>query len=211
MDYSMWNDLRFALRTLRRSPGFTLLAVLSLALGIGANTAIFSLVYQVALRSLPVRDPEALFSLATDDYSFGTTRRDNNQSVFSYPMYEALREHNEAFTGVIAQVSFPATLAYGGDAVRTTAEVVSGNFFEVLGVRPALGRLLIRSDDAVPGQNPAIVLSYAYWVGHLGADPRVLNSQMSMNGQPVLVAGVAPRGFRGLLSGSDPDFLRRYR
>ena len=203
----MWNDLRFALRTLRRSPGFTLLAVLSLALGIGANTAIFSLVYQVALRSLPVRDPDALFSLATDDYSFGTTRRDNNQSVFSYPMYEALRDHNVAFTGVIARVSFPATLAYGGDAVRTTAEVVSGNFFEVLGVRPALGRLLIRSDDAAPGQNPVIVLSYAYWMAHLGADPRILNSQMSMNGQPVLVAGVAPRGFRGLLSGSDPDFF----
>jgi predicted permease len=207
MDHAMWNDLRFALRTLRRSPGFTLLAVLSLALGIGANTAIFSLVYQVALRSLPVRDPDSLFSLATDDSNFGTTRRDNNQSVFSYPMYQAIRDHNEAFTGVIARVSFPATLTYGGDATRTTAEVVSGNFFEVLGVRPALGRLLIRSDDAALGQNPAIVLSYAYWVGHLGADPRILNSQMSMNGQPVLVAGVAPRGCRGLLTGSNPDFF----
>jgi predicted permease len=202
----MWNDLRFALRTLRRSPGFTVLAVLSLALGIGANTAIFSLLYQVVLRAVPVRDPGSLFSLESDDNNFGTTRRDNNLSVFSYPMYKALRDRNEAFSGLVARVGYPATLASGDEALRTTVEVVTGNFFEVLGVHPALGRLLAPSDDA-PGQNPVVVLSYAYWIGHLGADPRVLNSRMLMNGQPVLVAGVSPRGFRGLLTGRDPDFF----
>ena len=202
----MWNDLRFALRTLRRSPGFTVLAVLSLALGIGANTAIFSLLYQVVLRAVPVKDPGSLYSLESDDNNFGSTRRDNNLSVFSYPMYKALRDRNEAFSGLIARVGYPATLASGSEAVRTTAEVVTGNFFAVLGVEPALGRLLVPSDDA-PGQNPVIVFSYAYWAGHLGADPRVLNSRMLMNGQPVLVAGVSPRGFRGLLTGRDPDFF----
>jgi predicted permease len=202
----MWNDFRFALRTLRRSPGFTLLAVLSLALGIGANTAIFSLLYQVVLRSLPVKDPGALVSLESDDYNFGWTRRDNNQTVFSYPMYRALRDHNEVFSGLLARVSFPSTLTYGNEAVRSTGEVVSGNFFEVLGVRPSIGRLLIPADDA-PGREPVIVLSHAYWTGHLGADPKVLNSRMLLNGQPVLVVGVAQRGFRSLLTGNDPDFF----
>jgi len=202
----MWNDLRFALRTLRRSPGFTLLAVMSLALGIGANTAIFSLLYQVVLRAVPVRDPGSLYSLESDDNNYGYTRRDNNLSVFSYPMYKALRDRNGALSGLVARVSYPATLTSGGEAVRTTVEAVTGNFFDVLGVQPSLGRLLVPSDDA-PGRDPVIVLSYAYWVGHLGADPRVVNSRMLMNGQPVLVAGVSARGFRGLLTGRDPDLF----
>ena len=203
----MRNDLRFALRTLRRSPGFTLLALLSLALGIGANTAIFSLVYQVVLRSLPVRDPGTLVSLESNDYSFGWTRRDNNQTVFSYPMYEALRDHNQVFTGLIARAAFPATLAYRGEAARATVEVVTGNFFEVLGVKPALGRLLLPSDDGAPGQNPVVVLGYTWWRNHLGADPKILNSRIVVNSRPVLVVGVAPRGFRGLLTGNDPEFF----
>src|SRR5579864_4742678 len=203
----MWNDLRFAWRTLGRAPGFTAVAVMSLALGIGANTSIFSLLYQVVLRSVPVKDPKALVALESDDYSYGFTRRDNNQSVYSYPMYQALRDHNQAFSGLIARSSFPATLAYRGEAVRANAEVVTGNFFEVLGVQPALGRLLMPSDDAGPAGNPAIVLSYSYWLAHLGADPVVLNSQILMNGHPVLVVGVAPRGFRGLLPGRDPEFF----
>jgi len=202
----MWTDLRYALRTLRRAPGFTLLAILSLALGIGANTAIFSLLYQVVMRALPVRNPGELVFLQSDDTNYGTSRRDNNLSIFSYPMYQALRDRNQAFSGLIARVSFPATLAARGEAERATAEVVTGNFFEVLGVRPAAGRLLIPGDDA-PGSSPAIVLSYAYWTTHCGADPRVLNSQMALNNQPVTVVGVAPRGFRGVLTGRDPDFF----
>ena len=202
----MGNDLRFGFRTLRRSPGFTLLAVLSLALGIGANTAIFSLIYQVVLRALPVRDPSSLVSLESDSYNYGWTRRDNNQTVFSYPMYLALRDRNQVFSGLVARVSFPATLARHGTAVSATAEVVSGNFFQVLGVTPALGRVLLPSDDA-PGQTPVVVLGYGYWVAHLGADPNVLNSQISLNRSPALVVGVASRGFRGLLTGRDPDFF----
>jgi predicted permease len=205
-DRYMWNDLRFGLRTLRRSPGFTLLAVLSLALGIGANTAIFSLVYQVVLRALPVKDPASLVSLESNDDNWGWTRRDNNQTVFSYPMYQALRDNNQVFSGLLARVSFPATLAWHGNAVSATAEVVTGNFFQVLGVTPSLGRLLMPADDT-PSQSPVVVLSYGYWVDHLGADPNVLDSQISLNGKPSLVVGVAPRGFRGLLTGRDPDFF----
>jgi predicted permease len=203
----MWKDVRFALRTLRRSPGFTLLAVLSLALGIGATTAIFSLVYQVVLRSLPVHDPGSLVSLESDDYNIGWTRRDNNETVFSYPMYRTLRDGNRVFTGLIARAAFPATLAYRGEAARASVEVVTGNFFEVLGVRPALGRLLLPADDGAPGQNPVIVLGYTWWRNHLGADPKILNSRILVNNTPALVVGVAPRGFRGLLTGSDPEFF----
>jgi predicted permease len=203
----MWDDFRFALRTLGRSPGFAAVAVLSLGLGIGANTAIFSLLYQVVLRSVPVKDPGSLVALESDRYAIGWTRQDNNYTILSYPMYQALRDQNQVFTGLIARSSFPATLVYRGDAVRATAEVVTGNFFEVLGLQPALGRLLIPSDDGVPGRNPVMVLSYSYWVGHLGADPSVLNSQILVNGHAVLVVGVAPRGFRSLLPGRDPEFF----
>jgi predicted permease len=202
----MWNDLRFAWRTCKRSPGFTLVAVVSLALGIGANTAIFSLLYQVVLRSLPVRNPQALVSLESNDYNFGRTRRDNNKTVFSYPMYRELRNRNQVFNGLIARSSFFSTLAWHGEATRTTAEVVSGNFFEVLGVRPALGRLLAPSDDSAAGENGAIVLSYSYWASQLGRDPSVLNSRILMNGHPVLVVGVAQEGFRGIVSGRTPEF-----
>jgi predicted permease len=201
----MWNDVRFALRTLRRSPGFTIVAVLSLALGIGANTAIFSLLYQVAMRTLPVRDPASLVQLETDPYNFGWTRRDNNASVFSYPMYRTLRDGNPVFSGLVARSGFQATLAYRDDAVRVTAEIVTGNFFETLGVAPGMGRLIAPADDA-PGQTPVIVLGYSWWSEKLGADPRVVNDRVLLNGRPVTVAGVAPRGFRGIVSGRDPEF-----
>src|ERR1700693_2803647 len=105
----MWTDLRFAFKTLKRSPGFALTAVLSLALGIGANTAIFSLLYQVVLRSLPIQNPQTLVSLESDDNNFGWTRRDNNRTVFSYPMYRELRDRNQALRGLIARSSFQAT------------------------------------------------------------------------------------------------------
>jgi len=203
----MWNDLRFAARTLRRSPGLTLVAVLSLALGIGANTAIFSLLYQVLLRSVPVKDPASLVLLQSDDFNHGWTRKDNNNTVFSYPMYRELRDRNQAFRGLMARSSFSATVAYRGDAARATAEVATGNAFSVLGVGSALGRVLLPSDDAVAGQNPVIVLSYPYWAGHFGQDPGVLNNRVLMNGHPVLVVGVASRNFRGLLAGQTPDFF----
>src|ERR1035441_1295958 len=172
-------------------------------LGIGANTAIFSLLYQVAFRQLPVKEPGALVLLESDDTNFGSTRRDNNWSVFSYPMFRAIGDRSSVFAGLTARSSFPVTLGYGGESVRAAAEVVAGDYFGVLGLKPHAGRLLIPDDEA--NRTPAIVLSYEYWANRLGRKPDVLNSRMLINGQPVLVVGVAPQDFRGLLAGQTPE------
>ena len=202
----MWNDLQFALWTLRRSPGFALIAVLSLVLGIGANTAIFSLLYQVALRSLPVKDPQSLVVLEDDKYSFGWNRQDSNSKTFSYPMYQALRDRNQVFDGVIGTASFDADFAYHGNAVTTTAQLVTGNFFGVLGVQSVLGRALLPSDDRVNAQDNVIVLGYRFWSDRLGQNQALLNQRVLINHHPMLVVGIASPKFHGVISGRDPDF-----
>lgn len=199
----MWNDVRFALRTLRRSPVFATVAIVSLALGIGANTAIFSLLYQVAVKELPVADPGRVVVLHCDYEAPGWTRTDNNGSTFSFPMYGALRDGNSVFAGMMGRTSTATTLTRSGQSSRAAAEMVTGNFFEVLGVQPAIGRLLTPEDDA--HMNPVIVLSYDYWANRMGRDPTALNSQIRMNGHPVTIVGVAPRGFRSVVSGQTPD------
>src|ERR1700722_13974976 len=160
----MWNDLRFALRTLVRSPLFTTVAVLSLALGIGANTSIFSLLDQVLYRSLPVRDPKALPVYHVDQHSSGSFSSDNNQSVFSYPMYRDLRDRGAVFSGVIARAGDHVSVSWNGQTERARAEIVSGNLFEVLGVSAAIGRTFTPEDDGEPGAHPVIMLSHDYWV-----------------------------------------------
>ena len=167
-----WNDLRFGLRTLRRSPVFTAVAVLSLALGIGANTSIFSLLSQVMFRLLPVAEPERLVVFHTEGQREGSSSSDNHEAVFSYPMYKDLRDRNQVFEGVIARSSAAVAFSYGGQTERVRAEVVSGNFFEVLGVRAALGRVFTQDDDRVPGAHPVIVLSHGYWKRRFGGRSR---------------------------------------
>ena len=201
----MRNDLLFAFRTLRRSPAFTTVAILSLALGIGANTAIFSLLYQVVLRSLPVRDPQSLVVLRDDSFSFGWNRRDSDCSVFSYPMYEALRNSNQVFDGLIGRAGFSANFSYNANAVSANAELVTGNFFDVLGVKPARGRLVLPSDDHSDTQENVVVLSFRFWSHQLGQNPAVLNHRVLVNRHPMLVVGIAPPGFHGVISGRDPD------
>ena len=200
----MWNDLRYGLRTLGRSPVFTIVAVSSLALGIGANTAIFSLLNQVMLRMLPVSEPERLVVLHTEGQREGWSSSDNNEAVFSYPMYKDLRDRNQVLDGVIARASGHATVSYGGETERAYAEMVSGNFFQVLGVRPALGRLFLPDDDAAPGANPVVVLSYGYWKRRLGANPEIVGQKININQHPMVVIGVEPATFRGMLSGKRP-------
>jgi len=156
----MWRDVLFSLRTLRRNPLFAAVAVLSLALGIGANTAIFSLLDQVTLRSLPVNDPTRLVVLHRDFQPNGTSTSDNSESVFSYPMYRDLRDRDPAFRGVIARMGAGVTLARQGAAEQASAEMVTGNFFQVLGVGAAIGRVLTPQDDTAPGANPVVVLSH---------------------------------------------------
>jgi predicted permease len=203
----MWSDLRFGLRTLRRSPVFTAVAVLSLALGIGANTSIFSLLSQVMFRLLPVAEPERLVVFHTEGQREGTSSSDNHEAVFSYPMYRDLRDRNQVLEGVIARSSAPVSFSAGGQTERARAEVVSGNFFEVLGVRAALGRVFTPDDDRLPGTHPVLVLSYGYWKRRFGGSQEILNRKVNVNGHPMVVIGVAPLGFHGVLSGDTPDLL----
>src|ERR1017187_1317491 len=172
----MWKDLvLFSLRTLRRSPLFISIAVLSLALGIGANTAIFSLLDQVTMRSLPVNDPQRLVVLDTEYNASGSSSSDNNETVASYPVYRDLRDRDPAFSGVIARMGFGVTLARQGQAEQLSAELVSGNFFQTLGVGAAMGRVLTPQDDGAPGANPVVVLGDGYWVAKCGANLAILN------------------------------------
>ncbi len=203
----MWNDVRFALRTLIRSPLFTAVAVLSMALGIGANTSIFSLLDQVLYRSLAVRDPKTLVVFHVDDHSPGWVTKDNSETSFSYPMYEDLRDRNTVFSGVVARSGAPVSLSWNRQTERTRAEIVSGNFFEVLGVRAAVGRTITPSDDGAPGAHPVVMLSHDYWVRRFGGDPGIVNQKVLVNGHPMIVVGVTPAGFRGVLSGENPGLL----
>ena len=201
----MWKDLSFSLRTLRRSPLFTAAAVISLALGMGANTAIFSLLNQVVIRSLPVRDPERLVLLHTEYTGSGSSSSDNHEAVSSYPMYRDLSRQDAAFDGVIARMSGTVRLAIQGGTESASAEMVSGNFFPVLGVGAALGRLIAPSDDDAPGAHPVAVLSHSYWASHFAGSPAILNQSITLNGHPFVVIGVAEASFQGVIPGRMPD------
>jgi predicted permease len=199
-------DLRYAFRNLAKSPGFLVLAVITLGLGISANTAIFSLFYQVLLRSLPVPEPDRLAVFHVEKLGMpGRNSSDNYETVFSYPMYRALRDGARSFRGIAIRSGESLQLLENGSAERVQAEVVSGNFFDVLGLRPAAGRLLSQSDDQIGGGNPVIVLSYAYWLKHFGGKGSAVGTTLTLNQKIFTVAGVAPEGFRGVLSGNSLD------
>ena len=204
-------DIRFGLRMLRKNPGFTAVAVLTLAFGIGANTAIFSFTDQVLLRDLPVPDPEQLVVLRSPGPGLSTghcwSDIDNCAQSFSYPMYRELRERATVFSGLLAYRQIDVNVS--GDGVTQTAhgELVSGNFFQALEVPPALGRVFTPDDETAPGANPVAVLSYGYWTRQFGADPSVLNKPLVVNGVPLTVVGVARKGFFGAEIGSTPDIF----
>jgi predicted permease len=202
---TFWRDLRYTARVLRKSPGYALVAVLSLALGIGANTAIFSLVNQVMLRMLPVHDPAHLVVLHREDDLEGTTTKDNYESVFSYPMYRRLRDDGRAFSGVIARAGAAVTILYHGNAESVDADVVPGNFFGVLGVKAAAGRLFTPADDDAPMAHPVVVLSHSYWVKRFAGSPAAVNQTVHLNGFPMTVIGVSAAGFNGIFPGNMPD------
>src|SRR5262245_48161562 len=205
---TLWQDLRYGARMLMKSPGFTVIAVLTLALGIGANTAIFSLTDQILLRLLPVERPEELVVLRSPGPKEGRVWSDGDDAAsFSYPMYKALRDRSEAFSGLLARFAIPLSVAGAGQTERADGELVSGNYFKVLGVRPALGRVFNQEDDRTPGAHPVVVLSHAYWTRRFGADPSVLNKSLTVNGTPMTVIGVAGARFRGVQVGQTPDLF----
>lgn len=205
---TLFQDVRYAWRQLIKSPGFTAVAVITLALGIGANTAIFGLLDQALLRSLPVKEPDRLAILKYQGSFNGHTRsRTDEKFYFSYPMYRDLRDRNSVFSGLIATVNAEVGVQWHNQPELVTAEVVSGNYFDVLGVQPAMGRLLVQSDDTVPNANPVAVLSFDYWQRRFGADRGLLNQSILINGHPFTVVGVAQRGFHSAVAGDTPDLF----
>jgi predicted permease len=205
---TLMRDLRYGARTLLKNPGFTLIAVLTLALGIGANTAIFSLTDQILLRLLPVERPEELVVLRSPGPKTGHVWSDADSAAsFSYPMYKDLRDRNNAFAGLLARHGVPLSVAGSGQTERADGELVSGNYFEVLGVRPALGRVFNQEDDRVPGAHQVVVLSHGYWTRRFGADSGILNKTLTVNGASMTVVGVARAGFYGVQVGDRPDLF----
>ena len=196
------HDLRHALRALLRTPGFTAVVVLCLALGTGANTAIFSLLDQVLLRNLPVRDPASLVILHRGTQLPGSAMADNMETVFSVPMSRDLNERARVFDGVIARSRTGITLT-GGEAQRAAAELVSGTFFNVLGVRPELGRVIEPADNQLHSPHAVAVLGYGFWMHHYGGSPSALNSTLRVNGVPLTVVGVVSHEFAGVMRGGD--------
>ncbi|HSM60838.1 MAG TPA: ABC transporter permease [Longimicrobiales bacterium] len=199
---------KLAVRTLLRTPFVTGVAVLSLALGIGANAGIFSLFDQILLRSLPVRAPDELVNLGAPGPKPGS--QSCNQAgdcdvVFSYPMFRDLEKAQGPFTGIAAHRIFGANLSADGATRSGEGMLVSGSYFPLLGVQPALGRLLGPGDDRNPGEHWVAVLGHGYWERELGADPGVLNRTIVVNGNPLTIVGVAPRGFDGTTLGGKPD------
>jgi len=196
-------DVRYAARTLAKKPGFTLTAVLSLAIGIGASAALFSLVDQVLLRLLPVKDPERLVLVDWRGPQFASGMGSGN--LLSYPLCRDLQAHTQFFAGVFCRFPMGVTLVANGQPQPVAAELVSGTYFPVLGVQPALGRLIGPSDDLRPGDHPVIVLSYDYWRTAFNRSPDVIGRTVLMNNYPMTIIGVAEPAFYGIDLGQVPS------
>ncbi len=191
-------DLQYSLRTLRKSPLFTTVAVLSLALGIGANVAIFTLVNQLILQMLPVPHPEQLILLKARGHHYGSN---TGSYSLSYPMYQDFRDKNEVFSGLVCRYGNTYSVGFNGRTELVQGEDVSGNYFAVLGVGAALGRVFTAADDVTEGGHPLAVLSYTYWKTRFAGDPAVVGKKIVVNGYPLTVIGVTQAGFDGVHQG----------
>jgi predicted permease len=210
---AIWQDIRFGARMLAKHPGFTAIAVLTLALGIGANTGIFTILRQVVLQRLPVPHPEELVLLYSPGPKQGHVNSDESTAPgedggaesFSYPMYTNLRDRNSVFAGLAAKDTITATLTYRGHTEIARTDVVSGNYFETLGVSASIGRTFEPADTKAPGSNPVVMLSDGYWKSRFGGDPSILNQGVLVNNQPMTVVGVVAAGFDGIQPGFVPE------
>lgn len=202
---NLLTDLHFALRTIRRAPLFAAVAILSLALGIGANTAIFSLMDQIMLRLLPVKDPDQLVMLFQRGAHNGSNMGDR---MHSYPMYQDFQQKAEPFSEVLCRLLVSTSIAVDGQTERVSTEMVSGNYFSMLGVKPVLGRVFSsQEDDRIYQGHPNVVLSYAYWVSRFAKDPAVVGKKILVNNYPMTIVGVSAAGFSGL----DPAYSPQIR
>ncbi|MEK6286963.1 MAG: ABC transporter permease [Acidobacteriota bacterium] len=188
---TIWQDLRYGFRVLRASPGFAAVAVLSLALGIGANTSIFSVVNAALLRPLPVTEPDRLMFVYTG------RSLSSPYSVSSYPDYIDYRDKNEVFSDLLTYSSITMSSRADDQTDLLSGSIVSGNFFDALGVRPALGRTFLPEEDVTPNTHPVAVISHGLWERRFGSDPKVIGQQLALNGHAFTIVGVAPSGFDG--------------
>ena len=206
---SLWRDVKYGARGLGRNPMFTAVAVLTLALAIGANTTIFSLLDQALMQALPVKDPGQLVVLSSSGARSGHIEShggdtDGHMHSFSYPMYKDLREKNTVFSGLIGVAPASVGITWDNRADSASAEMVSGNYFDVLGVRAAVGRVFVASDETAPGANPVAVLNFDYWKSHLAEAP-VVGKSLLVNGTPFTILGVTAPGFHSVEWGSLPQ------
>jgi predicted permease len=203
-------NIRLALRTLFKSPFITLVAILSLALGIGANSAIFSLYDQMLMKALPVPHPEQLVNFQSPGPKPGSnscSQAGSCDEIFSYPMFKDLEKAQTSFTGIAAHRNFGGSIGYQGTSLAGSGAAVSGSYFPVLGLTPALGRLLTPEDDKTIGTHFVAVLSHDYWRTRFASTPNVLNETLVVNGQAMTIVGVAPPGFTGTVLGDRPDIF----
>src|SRR5688572_23360570 len=198
-------NLKLAFRTLFKTPFVTAVAVLSLALGIGANAAIFSLFNQMLLRPLPVPEPDRLVNLAAPGPNPGSqscTLAGDCTEVWSYPMFRDLEKAQTVFTGIAAHRTFGSNLAFRNQTLDAEGMFVSGSYFSVLQLRPVVGRLISPADDQTVGAHPVAVLAHSFWQTRLASDPTVVGQTITVNGQPFTILGVAPAGFDGTTLGN---------
>jgi len=193
-------DLRYGLRMLRKNPGFTAVAVLSLALGIGANTTIFTVVNAILLNALPVRDLPRLVEMDTVDSKLLVTQARSEKLGMSFPNFQDYRRDNTVFTDLAAFMFTTVTWSGGAEPREVQSELVSANYFDVLGVRPVRGRFFMPDEDTKPNGNDVVVLSYALWANKLGSDPGIIGKSLIFDARPYTVIGIAPRGFRGTIT-----------
>lgn len=197
---SVWRDLKYGLRTLGRNPGFTAVAILSLGLGIGANTAIFTLTNAVFLNPLPVSDPARVIEVYTVDHATTTTAANLVRTPMSFPNYRDFRDQNDVFSGTVAYTFSGVTLTGRGDPKPQGAMLVSANYFDVLGVKPAIGRTFFPDEDQKDGGNNVTVLSHSAWMTLFGGDPSAVGKTVEFNSVPYTVIGVAPPDFKGTVT-----------
>src|SRR5678815_5448377 len=200
---NIWQDVRYALRTLRKNPTFAVTVILTLAFGIGANTAIFTLLDQVLLRKLPVYAPQELVML----YQQGAHNGSNmGPRMHSYPIYQDYQQKATPLSQVIARRLVAVSFAVDNHTERVDAEMVSGNYFAMLGVGSAVGRVFnSKEDDQVYGGHPVVVLSYDYWVSRFARDPDVVGRKVLVNSYPMTIVGVSAAGFTGLDPSQSPQ------
>ena len=197
---TLLGDVRYGIRHLLKHPAFTILAIISLALGIGANTAIFSLVNTVLLRPLPVKEPSQLIEV------YGALHNGADFTLQSYLNYKDYRDRNDVFSGLFVYRIVVSSLSHDGNNQRAWGFLVSGNYFDVLGVKPILGRGFLPEEDQTPGSHPVAVLSYSFWQGRFGGDPSIVGKSISLNNHTFNVVGVAPKGFIGTEVAYAPAF-----